>query len=76
MKTQELQERISQLKASCIDSVDRSFSIYVIYEYISKGDLDFVISDEDWYHYWLENASEIDDLVNRIQNSNIEGHIR
>ena len=70
MKTQETKKRVNLLHEKCIEEVNKHFSLFIIEEYIEKNIFDFVITDEDWYNYWLEQASEIDDLVNRIQNSN------
>ena len=70
MKTQETKKRVNLLHEKCIEEVNKHFSLFIIEEYIEKNIFDFVITDEDWYNYWLENASKIDDLVNRIQNSN------
>lgn len=63
-----LKERIDELKDRSIHNVKKHFYEYILEDYYDAGfdSIDYLIEQDDWYHYWLNLRVDIRELRSEI----------
>ena len=66
MNFDEIKKEISYYREAAIDNVEYHINDHFAEDIIDAGMVDYIISDYDYYFYWMDKAKYLSDLMNRL----------
>jgi len=66
MNFDDINKTIREFKNSVIENIDFHFNNEIGLDILEAGLVDYIISDYDWYFYWMDKAKELKEFMDRL----------